>query len=101
MPLKNDSATSLTWLAAIILLVGLLIDSPAGRFFSTLVAGGIALIPLCFGNSRRRIFAGVVGLAAVLLACAVFGEYQKDFAKYRERVSRESVAPAAEQSSRQ
>jgi len=90
MHLKAATAKSLILLAIIILLAGLMIDSPAGRFFSAIVAGLIVLIPLLFGNPRRRVFAGIVFAVAALFALIVFGEYQKDAENYRARAPRQS-----------
>lgn len=85
MTINDSSAKTLTWLTAIILIIGLMIPSPSGRIFSPIVAGFVIFFPLCFGSPRRRVFAGVVALVAALLAYAVFAEYQQDAEHYRKR----------------
>jgi hypothetical protein len=89
MHLKAATAKSLISLAIIILLAGLMIGASAGRFFSAIVAGLIALIPLLFGP-RRRVFAGIVFAGALFFALSVFGEYQEDVESYRAKGLRQS-----------
>jgi hypothetical protein len=88
MHLKAATENSLIWLAIIILLAGLMIDSSTGRFFSAIVSGLIVLIPLLFGTPRWRVFAGVVFAAAVFFTLSLFGEYREDAQSYRARASR-------------
>lgn len=88
MFLNDVSAKSLTWFAALVLAIGMLIGSPTGQFFIALLAGCLAAIPLALGNRRRRIYAGIVFLLAVLFAVAVFDAYRHDSSSYRDRVKR-------------
>ena len=94
MTIKDSSAQTLTWLAVIILVIGLMIPSPAGRLFSTIVAGFVIAAPLCFGTPRRRISAGIVALVAALLAFAVFDEYRQDAEQYRNRIKQTTAEPS-------
>jgi hypothetical protein len=88
--MKDSTARSLNWLAVIILLVGMMIASPSGRFFSTVIAIMVALAPLLFNRSKKRIFAGIIVAAAAFFAYGTFGEFQKDQDRYKERVRRTS-----------
>ena len=88
--LNDVTAKSMLWLAVIILFVGMMIASPAGRFFSTIVAMLVALVPLLFSRSKKRIIAGIIVAAAALFAYATFGEFQKDQDRYKERVRQTS-----------
>lgn len=94
MTIKDSSAQTLTCLAVIILVIGLMIPSPAGRLFSAIVAGFVIAPPLCFGTPRRRISAGIVALVAALLAYAVFDQYQQDAEQYRKRTKRSTAEPS-------
>ena len=91
MAIKDSTAQTLTWLAAIILFTGLMIPAPAGRLFSAIIAGLAIFPPLCFGNPRRRILAGVIALFITLLAYAVFAEYQQDAKQYRQSMKQTSA----------
>jgi cell division protein FtsW (lipid II flippase) len=84
--LNDVTARALNWLAIIILFTGMMIPSPAGSFFSAMVAMMVALVPLFFSRSKKRIIAGIILLVAAFFAYASFGAYQKDYNKYRERV---------------
>jgi membrane protein implicated in regulation of membrane protease activity len=87
----NDVTTkSMLWLAIIILFVGMMIASPAGSFFSTMVAMLVALVPLLFNRSKKRIVAGIIVAAAALFAYATFAEFQKDQDRYKERAHQTS-----------
>lgn len=94
MKIKDSSAQTLTWLAAIILFIGLMIPSPAGQFFSAIFAGLVIAPPLCFGTPRRRISAGIVALVAALFAFAVFDEYQQDAEQYKNRIKQTTAEPS-------
>jgi hypothetical protein len=97
MKRRHTSARSLLWLAMIFLFTGLLVASPAGRFFAIAGAGIMALTSLCLSPPGRRILAGSVALVAILFACTTFGEYRRDLARYRRHAPRaaEAAAPAA------
>jgi hypothetical protein len=88
--LNDVTAKSMLWLAIIILFVGMMVASPAGRFFSTMVAMLVALVPLLFNRSKKRIIAGIIVVTAALLAYGTFGDFQKDQDRYKERVRRTS-----------
>ncbi|MCR4299389.1 MAG: hypothetical protein NUV75_11700 [Gallionella sp.] len=85
MKLNDASAKATNWLAIIILVVGMMIASPTGGFFSTVVAIMVALVPLLFSTGKKRIAAGLIVAAGVFFAFATFDGFQKDYGKYRER----------------
>jgi hypothetical protein len=88
--MKDSTARALNWLAVLILLVGMMIASPSGRFFSTVVAIMVALAPLLFNRSKKRIIAGIIVAAAAFFASGTFGEFLKDQDRYKERVRQTS-----------
>ena len=88
--LNDVTAKSMNWLAILILSVGMMIASPSGRFFSTIVAMLVVLVPLLFSRSKKRIIAGIIVAAAAFFAYATFGEFQKDQDRYKERVRQTS-----------
>jgi len=91
--LNDVTAKSMNWLAVIILFVGMMIASPAGSFFSALVAIMVALVPLLFSRSKARMVAGIIVIAAALFVFATYDGYQKDRQKYQERVRQTSSSP--------
>ena len=92
MRLSDNSASTLTWLAVFFLLPGFSIQSPSGRFLFVVLAAFVALIPLAFGNSKRRVISGLVLVVALLGAFATYPEFDKDQNAYRERVRQKSNA---------
>lgn len=92
MKLNDVTANSMNWLAISIFLVGMMIPSPAGGFFLTIVAIMVALVPLLFSRAKKRIIAGMIVAAAVIFTCATFAGFQKDYNKYLERVRISSPA---------
>lgn len=95
MKLPDQSAGAMTWLAALILVPGLLIGSPSGRFFCVALAGVVALMPLMFGAGKRRVFAGIVAAISLLFGIATYPEFSKDQDTYRERVRQKNLPPPA------
>ena len=81
----------MNWLAMVIFFVGMMIASPTGGFFSTVVAIMVALVPLLFSTGKKRIAAGVIVAATVFFAGATFEDFQKDYSKYRERAPAPSL----------
>ena len=75
--LNDQSAGALCWFAAILMLPGVLIMSPTGRLASLALAALIALVPLAFGSTKRRIFAGIVLALASLIGTPTYFEHQK------------------------
>jgi hypothetical protein len=88
--IKDSTARALNWLAVLILLVGMMIASPSGRFFSTVIAIMVALAPLLLNRSKKRIIAGIIVAAAAFFASGTVGEFQKDQDRYKEKVRRTS-----------
>jgi uncharacterized membrane protein len=77
MRLGDQSAGTLAWLAVFLLIPGLLIMSPTGRIFFIALAAAVALVPVVFGSTKRRIFGGVVLAICLLLGPATYLEHRK------------------------
>lgn len=86
MKMSDQSVGSMIWLAGLILVPGLLVDSPAGRFFCIVLAGIVIVVPLFFGTGKRRLFAGILAGISLLLGIATYPEFIKDQAAYRDHV---------------
>ena len=83
--MKNTSASSLTWFAAILLFIGLLIMSPAGSFFAYVLAALFTLAPAIFGTKKIRIFAIILLLVSIFLAVNKYPEFKSESDKYTRR----------------
>jgi hypothetical protein len=94
MKLPDKSASTLTWFALILLVPGLMIQSPSGRFFFAALAGLVALVPLAFGSTKRRLYGGVIAALSLLIAAATYPEFSEDQDSYRDRVRQKSAQPA-------
>ena len=95
MRLPDKSANSLIWLAVFLLIPGLMIQSPSGRFFFVALSGLVALVPMIFGNAKRRVFAGVVATISLLIVIGTYEEFCQDQDSYRERARQKLVPPGS------
>jgi len=81
---KNSSASALTWLSAILIVVGLLMMSPSGSLAVFVLAALFAVTPAVFGRNKIRILAVILLLASILLAVSQYPEFQNE----RERIAK-------------
>ena len=94
--MNPKSASALVWGAAVAALLGLVIMSPSGRFFSLLLATALATAPALFAPRRLRIAGGVILACSIALAWQGYPAFDKEMADYRERAAaRSGKAPAA------
>jgi len=96
MRLSDETAKTLAGLAVLLLAPGLLIASPTGRFFFLVLAAFVALIPLVFGSTKRRILAGVIMAVSLLVGAATYPEFRKDYGSYLERARQKGKPPSAQ-----
>lgn len=94
MKLPDKSASALTWFALILLVPGLMIQSPSGRFFFAALAVLLALLPLAFGSTKRRLYGGAIAALSLLIAVTTYPDFSKDQDSYRERVRQKSAQAA-------
>lgn len=93
--MNPKSASTLVWAAAAATLIGLIIMSPSGQFFSFLVAAILATAPGLFGPKRVRIAAGVILAFSIAFACKGYPAFHKEMGDYRKRAAaRSSKVPA-------
>jgi membrane protein implicated in regulation of membrane protease activity len=91
--MKNTSANALTWFAAILLFLGLLLMSPSGSFFIYVLAALFALAPAIFGTKKIRIFAIGLLLASIFLAVNKYPEFKSESDKYSRRGKISQINP--------
>ena len=84
MRLSDQSAGALLGFAAILIVVGLVVISPGGRFAASALAGLFALVPLVFGSNRRRILAGVILGVSVLIGVPAYSEHQEELQRVHQ-----------------
>jgi uncharacterized membrane protein YccC len=89
MRLSDQSANTLVSFALLLLVPGVLVPSPTGRFFFLALAALIALVPLIFGSVKRRVFAGLVFGISLLIGTATYPDFRKDYDPYLERARAE------------
>lgn len=77
MRVSDQAAGALLGLAAIFLVGGLVVMSPAGTFAAAAVAGLLALAPLLFGSTKRRIVAGVILGVALVMGIPAYLDHQR------------------------
>jgi membrane protein implicated in regulation of membrane protease activity len=91
--MKNTSARAITWFAAILLFLGLLLMSPSGSFFVYVLATFVALPPAIFGTKKIRIFAIILLLTAIFLAVNKYPEFKSESDKYSRRGKISQINP--------
>jgi len=75
---KDASVTGGFWLAWLFFATALLIPNPTAVFFLSFLSVTVAVIPLAFGDTKRRIASFIAFLLAVLLASSVIGKAKND-----------------------
>lgn len=89
--LRNQSARALLWLSGILVLLGVIVISPAGRMLFLAIAAICAAISTFLGRGRARTFGIVVTIATLMLAAASYPAYKKHMNLYVERVKQRSA----------
>ena len=93
MRLSDQSAGSLAWFAVLLLVPGLLIESPTGRIAFIGLAALFALIPAIFGSMKRRIFGGIVFAICIAIGIPTFFEHDKTYTEYLNRAKQRESPP--------
>lgn len=78
------SARALSVLAALLLIVGWMVISPAGSLSAFLVAVLLVLAPVIAGPGRIRLLAVVLFLAALGSAAIKFPEFRQEQGRYQQ-----------------
>lgn len=89
--MKPESARALTWFAAILLFVGLLIMSPSGAFFLFVLAVLFAAVPAIFGSKKARIIAVILLLVSILFAVSRYPEFRSEQERFSSRAKNTSL----------
>lgn len=93
--LRNQSASALLWLSVILVLLGLVVISPAGRMIIIMIAvicSGVSTL-LCRGRTRTvGIF---ITVAMLFLLSASYPAYKKHMDLYLERAEEKSATNSA------
>lgn len=84
--MNAQSARSLAWLAAILIVIGLLIMSPSAALALFCLAGIFAFFPARFGSRSTKLIGTLLLLACLGLAAAYYPSFKKDHESYRDRV---------------
>jgi len=104
MKINPKSASALAWAAAAATFIGFMIMSPAGQFFSFIVAVVLAIVPTLFSSGIPRIAGGLTLAISLALAYQGYPALDKEMANYRNHVKARSAKvpaqPPAEQQDR-
>ena len=84
--IKNSTASALTWLAAILLGLGLLMMSPSGSFLVFIVAALFAAVPAIFGTKKMRIVVIILLAASIILAVIQYSEFKNEHYRIEKRI---------------
>lgn len=82
--MKTSTARTLTWLAASLVVVGGIIMSPSGAFFSFTLAALVALFPAVFADGKVRIVAVILFFVSIGLSVDRYSEFKHEQIIYRK-----------------
>lgn len=85
--LRNQSARALLFLSGILVLLGIVVISPAGRMLFLVIAAICAGMSALLGRGRARMFGIVVAVATLFLVAASYPAYKKHMNQYLDRAS--------------
>jgi len=85
MTMNPQSARTLVWTAVILLVLGLIVPSPAGSIFLFGLAALCALFPTAFARKGAQLGAAAALLVAVGLAVLAYPQYQQHMGAFTER----------------
>lgn len=89
--LRNQSARALLFSSGILVLLGIVVISPAGRMLFLVIAAICAGISALLGRGRARVFGVVVIVATLFLVAASYPAYKKHMNEYLERAKEQST----------
>lgn len=89
--LRNQSARALLFSSGILVLLGIVVISPAGRMLFLVIAAICAGISALLGRGRARVFGVVVIVATLFLVAASYPAYKKHMNQYLERAKEQST----------
>lgn len=94
--LKEAVVSGGFWMSWLLLVAAWMIPAPSASFGLAFLAVTCAIFPLAFGDTRRRIGAGVALFLGVLLASSLVGKVKQDpyFKKHRSQPAAVSGQPA-------
>ncbi|MFC1895370.1 hypothetical protein ACFL0Q_01740 [Thermodesulfobacteriota bacterium] len=92
-----QSAKALLWSSGILVLLGLVIISPADRMFLVAVATICAGISIILGQDRIRVLGILVTLVALILGVASYPDYRKHVGFYFQRAEKGTSASTDQQ----
>ena len=89
--MKIQSARTLTWFAAILVLIGWLVMSPAGSFAVFVLSVLISAVPVFFGRGTVRVVAAVLLLLSILSATIKYPEFKHEREIYQDRQKKVAI----------
>jgi uncharacterized PurR-regulated membrane protein YhhQ (DUF165 family) len=96
--MKAESARALIWVTGILIVLGLVVMSPAGAFALVSLAAISAVVPTVFGPKAARIVAAALLIASLALAATFYSAFDKEREAYaqraKQRAAKSSAVPA-------
>ena len=90
--LRNQSARALLWLSGILLLLGIVVISPAGRMVFVAIAAICAGMAAILSRGLTRTIGLCVALATLIRAAASYPAYEKHMNLYLEQAEQKPVS---------
>ena len=88
--MKTATARTLTWLAAVLVVVGCIVMSPSGGFLSLALAALTAFFPAVFAKGKVRIVAAILLIAALALSFGTYPDFRHEQMIYRRQAASHS-----------
>ena len=94
--MNPKSATALSSVAGMLIVLGLLIPSPTGRFALLSLAVIVVAIPCIFAVKRARIISIILMTTALALTVSFYPEFKKDQDAYAKQVKERAAKKQAD-----
>jgi membrane protein implicated in regulation of membrane protease activity len=91
--MKPESAKALAWTAGILIVLALVIISPAGAFALLVLAVICAAIPAVFASKRLRFISMALLIISIALAVSFYPAFERDREMYMQRAKGASMKP--------
>ena len=91
--MKPESARTLAWAASILIILALVIISPAGAFALLILAAVFAAVPSVFATKRPRVISAVLLIISIVLAVNFYPAFKRDQDSYTQRMKERAEKP--------
>ena len=89
--MKPESARTSAWSAFILIVLALIIISPAGAFVLLILAAIVAAVPSVFASKQPRVISAILLIISIVLAVNIYPAFKRDQEAYAQRVKEHAL----------